>query len=78
MWVWIVIGLASYLCLSILVAFGLAAILGAIKRHTSELPETDDWAMLPPSRAADDVREQQPEPNVRSTHLALRPGVRRP
>jgi hypothetical protein len=57
----IVIGLASFLCLSLLVWFGLAAILGTIGRQISEVHETDDWAMLPPTRASKDIEEQQPD-----------------
>jgi hypothetical protein len=59
MWVWIVIGLGSFLGLSLLVGLGLAAILGTIGRQISELHETDDWAMLPPTRAAIEPKEEQ-------------------
>ena len=58
MWVWIVIGVGSFLGLSLLVGLGLAAILGTIGRQISELHEPDDWAMLPPTRAARDVKEK--------------------
>ena len=61
MWVWIVIGVGSFLGLSLLVGLGLAAILGTIGRQISELHEPDDWAMLPPTRAAKDVKEDHPE-----------------
>jgi hypothetical protein len=61
MWVWIVIGLGLYLCLSLLAAFGLAAILEMIGRQISELHETDDWAMLPPTRASHEVSERHPD-----------------
>jgi hypothetical protein len=60
MWVWIVIGVGSFLGLSLLVGFGLAAILGTIGREISELHETDDWAMLPPTCASREEEEQQP------------------
>jgi hypothetical protein len=59
MWIWIVIGLASFLCLALLVGFGLAAILGTIGRQISAPSETDDWAMLPLTRRSKDVEEHQ-------------------
>ena len=68
MWVWIVIGVGSFLGLSLLVGLGLAAILGTIGRQISELHETDDWAMLPPTRAAIEPKEeQQPQEQAKSS-----------
>jgi hypothetical protein len=64
MWVWIVIGVSSFLGLSLLVGFALAAILGTISREISELH--DDWAMLPPTRASKEVTEQQ-QPEAQAT-----------
>jgi hypothetical protein len=61
MWVWIMIGVGSFLGLSLLMAFALARILGAIGRQIGGLYETEDWAMLPPTRAAKDVEEERPE-----------------
>ena len=61
MWVWIVIGVGSFLGLSLLVGFALAAILGTIGREISELHQTDDWAMLPPTHTTKEVEEQQQE-----------------
>jgi hypothetical protein len=61
MWVWIMIGVGSFLGLSLLVGFALARILGTIGRQISGLYETEDWSMLPPTRAAKDVEEEQPE-----------------
>ena len=61
MWVWIVIGVGSFLGLSLLVGLGLAAILGSIGREISELHKTDDWAMLPPTRASIEPKEQPPQ-----------------
>lgn len=61
MWVWIAIGVTSFLFLSLVVALAFARILGTIARRISELYETEDWAMLPPTRASTDVREQQPQ-----------------
>jgi hypothetical protein len=57
MWFWIMTGLASFFCLSLLLGLGLAAILGTIGRQISEVHETDDWAMLSPTRASKDVDE---------------------
>jgi hypothetical protein len=68
MWVWIVIGVGSFLGLSLLVGLGLAAILGTIGRQISELHETDDWAMVPPTRAAIEPKEeQQPQEQANSS-----------
>jgi hypothetical protein len=61
MWVWIVIGAGSFLGLSLLVGFALAAILGTIGRQISELQQTDDWTTLPPTRALHEVNEQPEE-----------------
>jgi hypothetical protein len=61
MWFWIMIGVGSFLVLSLLIGLALARILGTIGREISGLYETDDWAMLPPTRAARDTKEDQPE-----------------
>jgi hypothetical protein len=61
MWVWIMIGMGSFLCLSLLIGFALARILGTIGRQIGELYETEDSAMLPPTRAAKDVKEDHPD-----------------
>jgi len=66
MWVWIVIGVSSFLGLSLLPVFALAAILGTIGREISEL---HDWAMLPPTRASKEVKEQQPEEQATSSRV---------
>jgi hypothetical protein len=72
MWVWIAIGLGSFLCLSLLVGFALAR-LGMIGRQISEFYETGIWATLPPTRASKDVKEQQPEEvEGRSTRASMR------
>jgi len=67
MWVWIVIGVGSFLGLSLLVGLGLAAILGTLGRQISELHETDDWAILPPTRDPMEPKEQQAEEQVKSS-----------
>jgi hypothetical protein len=61
MWFWIMIGVGSFLGLSLLIGLALARILGTIGRQIGGLYETDDWAMLPPTRAARDVKEDHPE-----------------
>jgi len=66
MWVWIVIGVGSFLGLSLLVGFALAAILGTIGREISELHQTGDWAMLPPTHTSKEVEEQQPREQAKS------------
>jgi hypothetical protein len=67
MWIWIAIGVGSFLGLSLLVALGVAAILGAIGRQISELHQTDDWATLPPTRALIETTEQQPQDQAKSS-----------
>ena len=67
MWVWIAIGVGSFLGLSLLVGLGLAAILGTIGRQISELHETDDWAMLPPTRTSIEPKERQPREQAKSS-----------
>jgi hypothetical protein len=61
MWFWIMIGVGSFLGLSLLIGLALARILGTIGREIGALYEADDWAMLPPTRAARDVKEDHPE-----------------
>ena len=61
MWVWIMIGVGSFLGLSLLMGFALARILGTIGRQIGGLYETEDWTMLPPTRASKDVKEEHPE-----------------
>jgi hypothetical protein len=59
-WVWIVVGLGSFLVLSLLVGLAVARILGTIGRRISELYEAEPWA-LPPTRPSKDVSEQRAE-----------------
>jgi len=61
MWFWIMIGVGSFLGLSLLIGLALARILGTIGRQISGLYETDNWAMLPPTRASKGVEEEHPE-----------------
>jgi hypothetical protein len=60
MWVWIAIGIGSFLSLSLLSGFALARTLGVLERQISEY-ETEYWATLPPTRASKDIKEQQPD-----------------
>ena len=60
MWVWIMIGVGSFLGLSLLMGFALARILGTIGRQIGGLYESEDWTMLPPTRASN-VKEEHPE-----------------
>ena len=74
MWTWIVIGVGSFLGLSVVVGFGLALILGTIGRQISEMHASEDWATLPPTRASKDLKEQQPEEVERSRHASVGSG----
>jgi len=69
MWVWIMIGVGSFLGLLLLMGFALARILGTIGRQISGLYETENWAMLPPTRASKDVKEEPEEVEARSSRV---------
>jgi hypothetical protein len=60
MWVWIAIGMGSFLGLSLVFGFALARVLGVLERQISEY-ETEYWATLPPTRASKEIKEQQPD-----------------
>ena len=69
MWIWIAIGMGSFLGLAFVVGFALARILGTIGRQVGELYEREGWATLPPTRAAKDVEEQHPaDVEAKSSH----------
>jgi len=59
MWAWVLIGVGSFLGLSLLVGFSFALVLGTIGRHISELYEADDWSAMPIAR---DFDQQPPSP----------------
>jgi hypothetical protein len=59
MWVWILIGLGSSVGLSVLVGFALARVFRAIGRQISDLYESEAWATLPPTRAANEGVQRQ-------------------
>ena len=61
MWFWIMIGVGSFLVLSLIIGLVLGRILGTIGREISGLYEADDWVMLPPTREARDTKEDHPE-----------------
>ena len=73
MWVWIAIGVGSFLGLSLLMGLTLAGILRTIGRQISELQQTDDWTMLPPTRARKEVKEQQPQEQAKSAAPSASP-----
>lgn len=64
LWVWITIGVASFLTLSLLVGLAFAAILGTISREVSDLVDLEPWASSPLTRsegvAADVSAEDSP------------------
>jgi hypothetical protein len=76
MWVWIMIGVGSFLGLSVLMGLALARILGTIGRQIGELYETEDWAMLPPTRAPKAVKEEHPE-EVKATSSGVERSMQR-
>jgi hypothetical protein len=62
-WMWIAIGLATVLVVSVAVTFALAVILGAIARGVSELYENEIWTTLPPAASAR-TTDAQSEPKI--------------
>jgi hypothetical protein len=72
MWVWVAIGVGSFLGLSILLAFGFARFLGMLGRQVSEMYETENWAALPPTRASKEAKERQPDEEKVSRIVRLR------
>jgi hypothetical protein len=69
MWIWIMIGVGSFLGLSLLIGLALARILGTIGREIGGLYETEDWAMLPPTRPAKDVKDHPEELEAESSRV---------
>ena len=76
MWFWIMIGVGSFLGLSLMIGLVLGRILGTIGREISGLYETDDWAMLPPTRAVRDAKENEPE-EVEAESLSVDRSIQR-
>jgi hypothetical protein len=72
MWVWIAIGLGSFLGLSLTVGIALARILGTIGRQVSDLYETEGWATVPPTRASKEFEEQQADEAERKSSAVIR------
>lgn len=52
-WGWVLIGVGSFVTVSLLVAFALARILGTIANEVTELVEQETWASAPLTRADD-------------------------
>ena len=66
MWAWIGIGLCGFSLLLGTVAFAVARVLGTIAEKISQLQQTDDWAMLPPSRSTQRFDRREPDDGVRT------------
>jgi hypothetical protein len=64
-WAWTAIGVVSFLLVSLLTGLAIGAILRDIGRRISELQESEDWTMLPPSRAPRDDEGQRATPAER-------------
>jgi hypothetical protein len=60
-WAWIMVGVGSFLALSLLVGLAVAAVLGNISRRVSDLHETEAWALAPPRRALQDAEPEEAE-----------------
>lgn len=72
LWAWIAIGAASFLVVSLLAGLAIGAILRDIGRRISELQESEDWTVLPPTRASGDNEGQQPDPARRGVSRIVR------
>lgn len=71
MWLWVAIGVGSFLAAAVVVGVAVARILGTIASKISDLQEMDDWAMLPPSRAGGESTEPS-EKRERSVRASMR------
>jgi hypothetical protein len=69
-WLWVVIGAAAFLVLSVAVSIVLAAILGRIGSEVSQLIETEVWTNAPLEREALEVPRPVDAPPSRSEHAA--------
>ena len=70
MWVWIAIGVGSFLVVSLVAGLVIARVLGTIAMKISQLQETDEWAGLPPTRAKrEEPADGEPERCVRTSVL---------
>lgn len=57
-WLWILIAIGLWVCLSVVVAFALARVLGTFERQAPRTHEPEGWATRPPSRSVEDVEER--------------------
>lgn len=57
-WLWILIAIGLWVCVSVVVGFALARVLGRFERQASRAHEPEEWAMRPPSRSPEDVEER--------------------
>jgi hypothetical protein len=71
-WAWIMVGVGSFVVLSLLVGLALAAVLANIGRSVSDLYETEEWALTPPSRALQDAEPQPKEARKQQRVIRLR------
>jgi hypothetical protein len=53
LWLWVTVGVAAFLAMSVLFGLALAAILGNISREVSELLDSAPWTSAPLLRSQD-------------------------
>jgi hypothetical protein len=46
-WLWLIVGVAAFLAISVLVGLAIAAVLGHISREVSELLDSGPWTSAP-------------------------------
>jgi hypothetical protein len=78
MWIWIAVGVGSFLALSIVASFAIALVLRMIGLRISELYEDQFWTSLPPSRASATPEEQHAGGVEREEALAAEPERKEP
>jgi hypothetical protein len=71
-WVWLLIGVASFFALSLLIGLAIATILGSIGREVSELVDHERWASAPLMRTSESAEDVSVEQEVSSEHVAGR------
>lgn len=67
-WVWIGVGIAAFLALSLLVALGIARILGRIGEEIARIQEVEPWASAPLTREDEEQAETEPRDRHAAPH----------
>lgn len=71
-WLWVLVGAAAFVSLSVVVSLALAALLGRIARETTELLEGEFWSSASLTREVREEREAQTERQAASAQVGAR------